>query len=90
MAYSSHQHLVLKDIQRDTELYLTRVIALPDLSTRLQDAIEELELDDKTLLRSLLDCWTTLELITSTDSERTSLKEITATLATLRSLLNAQ
>jgi len=85
---SEHQQLVIADIRKDIELYLTRVIALPDFSTRLQDAIEELELEDKALLRALLECWTTLELVSSTDSERTSLKEITATIATLRELLH--
>lgn len=72
---------------RDVDLYLTRLIALPDLSTRLQDAIEELELEDKQLLRALLDCWTTLELHASTNSERNGVQEISQTLESLRALV---
>jgi hypothetical protein len=87
MQLTDRQTRVFQDIEKDITLYLTRVIALPDFSTRLHDAIEELELDDKILLRSLLDCWTTLELIASTDDERNSLKEISKSLANLRALI---
>lgn len=89
MALTSHQQRVFKDMGADITLYLTRVIQLIDLCTRLQDAIEELELEDKALLRSLLECWTTLELIASAGDERASLGKISATLETLRGLITA-
>ncbi len=87
ISLSAHQLLVLRDMLSDISLYLTRVISLPDYSTRLRDAVEELELEDKAALGALLECWTTVELIASTDSERASLKEITDTLTAVRTIV---
>ena len=72
----------------DISLYLTRVITLPDFSARMRDAMEELELADKTALRTLLEHWTTLELISSTHSERASLNEITHAIGGIRETIH--
>lgn len=87
MALSARQATVVAAMLEDCGLYLTRVLALPDFSTRIQDGIDELELEDTSAVHEMLECWTTLELIASTNSERQSLKELSSTIETLRAVL---